>query len=135
MRVWCGSNSLPFLPVKPEKRTWRAYDTIRQLGISWWQASICVWLGQGIAVSFLVLNVRWSRLSVTLCVPACSIPIQSPQVTKYNVVHKDHHSIKTLYNTRVGSWYWYTYGINFRTYAAYIGGILFNAVGLAGAGR
>ncbi|KAG2124441.1 permease for cytosine/purines, uracil, thiamine, allantoin-domain-containing protein [Suillus clintonianus] len=65
------------LPVEPEKRTWRAYNYVAfwvadmfninmwmivssmiQLGMSWWQAWICVWLGQGIATPFLVLNAR-----------------------------------------------------------------------------
>jgi NCS1 family nucleobase:cation symporter-1 len=29
-----------------------------QLGMSWWQAWICVWLGYGIVAPFLVLNAR-----------------------------------------------------------------------------
>jgi NCS1 family nucleobase:cation symporter-1 len=29
-----------------------------QLGLSWWQAWICVWLGYGIVSPFIVLNAR-----------------------------------------------------------------------------
>jgi NCS1 family nucleobase:cation symporter-1 len=65
------------LPVEPGKRTWRTYNYIAfwtadtfninmwmivssmiQLGMSWWQAWICVWLGYGIVAPFLVLNAR-----------------------------------------------------------------------------
>ncbi|KAG1876369.1 permease for cytosine/purines, uracil, thiamine, allantoin-domain-containing protein [Suillus subluteus] len=68
--------------------------------------------------------------------------IAGVMVTEYYVIRKGHYNVKDLYNTEKGSWYWYTYGINFRTltrstksraYAAYIAGILINAVGFAGA--
>jgi hypothetical protein len=29
-----------------------------QLGMSWWQAWLCVWIGYGIAAPFIVLNAR-----------------------------------------------------------------------------
>lgn len=38
-----------------------------------------------------------------------------------------------LYDSRKDGWYWYTYGFNFRAYAAYIAGIIINVVGFAGA--
>jgi len=65
------------LPVEPEKRTWCGYNYVAfwmadmfninmwmivssmiQLGMSWWQAWICVWLGYGIVTPFIVLNAR-----------------------------------------------------------------------------
>jgi NCS1 family nucleobase:cation symporter-1 len=36
------------------------------------------------------------------------------QVTEYYVIRKGHYNVKDLYSTGEGSWYWYTYGINFR---------------------
>ncbi|OJA08369.1 hypothetical protein AZE42_01006 [Rhizopogon vesiculosus] len=59
--------------------------------------------------------------------------IAGVMVTEYYIVRKGHYNVKDLYNTGKGSWYWYTYGINFRAYAAYLAGILINAVGFAGA--
>lgn len=38
-----------------------------------------------------------------------------------------------LYSLRKDGWYYYTYGVNFRAYAAYIAGIIINVVGFAGA--
>lgn len=29
-----------------------------QLGLSWWQAWICVWIGYGVVAPFIVLNAR-----------------------------------------------------------------------------
>lgn len=64
-------------PVPVEKRTWAAWNYVAfwisdifnintwmiassmiQLGLSWWQAWICVWIGWGISAPFLVLNAR-----------------------------------------------------------------------------
>lgn len=64
-------------PVPPGKRTWAAWNFVSfwvadtfnintwmiassmiQLGLSWWQAWICVWIGYGIMAPFLVLNAR-----------------------------------------------------------------------------
>ncbi|KAG1767975.1 permease for cytosine/purines, uracil, thiamine, allantoin-domain-containing protein [Suillus occidentalis] len=60
-------------------------------------------------------------------------PFLGVMVTEYYIVRKGHYNVKDLYNTERGSWYWYTYGVNFRAYTAYIAGILINAVGFAGA--
>ncbi|KAJ7599114.1 permease for cytosine/purines, uracil, thiamine, allantoin-domain-containing protein [Mycena floridula] len=65
------------VPVGPEKRTWKARNFVAfwiadsfnvntwmivssmvQVGLSWWQAWICVWLGYGIVAPFIVLNAR-----------------------------------------------------------------------------
>lgn len=52
---------------------------------------------------------------------------------EYYVVRRGHYRLSDLYTTERDGWYWYTYGINFRAYAAYISGILINVVGFAGA--
>ncbi|KAG2343066.1 hypothetical protein BDR05DRAFT_1059880 [Suillus weaverae] len=59
--------------------------------------------------------------------------IAGVMVTEYYIIRKGHYNVKDLYNIEKGSWYWYTYGINFRAYTAYIAGILINVVGFAGA--
>ncbi|TBU26970.1 NCS1 nucleoside transporter family [Dichomitus squalens] len=59
--------------------------------------------------------------------------IAGVMVIDYYVIHKGHYNITDLYHTRKEGWYWYTLGINFRAYAAYIAGILINVVGFAGA--
>ncbi|KAJ3817700.1 permease for cytosine/purines, uracil, thiamine, allantoin-domain-containing protein [Lentinula raphanica] len=59
--------------------------------------------------------------------------IAGVMVTEYYFIRKGHYRMKDLYDTRRDGWYWYTYGINFRAYAAYIAGILINVVGFAGA--
>ncbi|KAH7925097.1 NCS1 nucleoside transporter family [Leucogyrophana mollusca] len=65
------------LPVPPEERTWDSFayvafwvstainintwmitSSMIQLGMSWWQAWICVWLGYGVVTPFVVLNAR-----------------------------------------------------------------------------
>ncbi|KAF8870175.1 permease for cytosine/purines, uracil, thiamine, allantoin-domain-containing protein [Infundibulicybe gibba] len=48
-------------------------------------------------------------------------------------VMKGHYRVADLYDTKRDGWYWYTFGINFRAYVAYIAGILINVVGFAGA--
>ena len=54
---------------------------------------------------------------------------------EYWVVRRGHYRIADLYHAGHDGWYWYTYGINFRAYAAYICGILINVVGFAGASK
>ncbi|KAI0261666.1 permease for cytosine/purines, uracil, thiamine, allantoin-domain-containing protein [Gloeopeniophorella convolvens] len=65
------------LPVGPDKRTWDTINFVAfwiadsfnvntwmiassmiQLGLSWWQAWICVWIGYGIVAPFIVANAR-----------------------------------------------------------------------------
>jgi nucleobase:cation symporter-1, NCS1 family len=55
------------------------------------------------------------------------------QVTEYYFIRRGHYRVADLYDPRRDGWYWYTYGINLRAYAAYISGILINVVGFAGA--
>jgi len=52
---------------------------------------------------------------------------------EYWQIRKGHYRVKDLYHTRRDGWYWYTFGVNPRAYAAYISGILINVVGFAGA--
>ncbi|EJF57376.1 hypothetical protein DICSQDRAFT_69652 [Dichomitus squalens LYAD-421 SS1] len=59
--------------------------------------------------------------------------IAGVMITDYYVIHKGHYNVADLYHARKEGWYWYTFGINFRAYAAYIAGILINVVGFAGA--
>ncbi|KAJ7634856.1 permease for cytosine/purines, uracil, thiamine, allantoin-domain-containing protein [Roridomyces roridus] len=59
--------------------------------------------------------------------------IAGVMVTEYYFVRKGHYRVADLYTARRDGWYYYTYGVNFRAYAAYISGILINVVGFAGA--
>jgi len=36
------------------------------------------------------------------------------QVTEYYVIRKGHYNVADLYTANSGTWYWYTYGVNFR---------------------
>ena len=56
-------------------------------------------------------------------------------IIDYYVIRRGHYRLSDLYTTERDGWYWYTYGINFRAYAAYISGILINVVGFAGASK
>ncbi|KIK52903.1 hypothetical protein GYMLUDRAFT_77689 [Collybiopsis luxurians FD-317 M1] len=59
--------------------------------------------------------------------------IAGVMVTEYYFIRKGHYRVADLYDAKRDGWYWYTWGINFRAYAAYIAGILINVVGFAGA--
>lgn len=53
--------------------------------------------------------------------------------TDYYLVRKGYLEIKELYDARKTGPYFFTWGIHWRAYAAYISGILINVVGFAGA--
>ncbi|KAG6083210.1 hypothetical protein E4U15_002079 [Claviceps sp. LM218 group G6] len=53
--------------------------------------------------------------------------------TDYYVVRKGYLNVKGLYDARKTGPYYYTFGINWRAYTAYVAGILINVVGFAGA--
>lgn len=53
--------------------------------------------------------------------------------TDYYVVRKGYLKVSELYTARKDGPYFYTWGIHWRAYAAYIAGILINVVGFAGA--
>ncbi|KAJ3568259.1 hypothetical protein NP233_g5830 [Leucocoprinus birnbaumii] len=59
--------------------------------------------------------------------------IAGVMITEYYVIRRGRYRIADLYNSDKTGWYYYTYGINLRAYAAYISGILINVVGFAGA--
>ncbi|KAK3307125.1 permease for cytosine/purines, uracil, thiamine, allantoin-domain-containing protein [Chaetomium strumarium] len=54
-------------------------------------------------------------------------------VSDYYFVRRGYLEVKELYDARKAGPYYYTYGVHWRAYAAYIGGILINVVGFAGA--
>jgi len=57
------------------------------------------------------------------------------QITEYYIIRRGHYRVADLYHARKDGWYWYTWGVNFRAYVAYIAGILINVVGFAGASK
>ncbi|KZS90713.1 putative uracil permease [Sistotremastrum niveocremeum HHB9708] len=59
--------------------------------------------------------------------------IAGVMITEYYIVKKGRVRVSDLYTSRSDGWYYYTYGVNLRAYAAYISGILINVVGFAGA--
>ncbi|KIY70484.1 NCS1 nucleoside transporter family [Cylindrobasidium torrendii FP15055 ss-10] len=59
--------------------------------------------------------------------------IAGVMVTEYYLIRRGRYRVADLYHTGKDGWYWYTFGFNFRAYAAYIAGILINVVGFAGA--
>ena len=59
--------------------------------------------------------------------------IAGVMISDYYFVRKGYLEIKELYDARKTGPYYYTFGIHWRAYAAYIAGILINVVGFAGA--
>lgn len=59
--------------------------------------------------------------------------IAGVMISDYYFVRKGYLEVKELYDARKTGPYYYTFGINWRAYAAYISGILINVVGFAGA--
>ncbi|KAM5347946.1 hypothetical protein ACJ41O_007770 [Fusarium nematophilum] len=59
--------------------------------------------------------------------------IAGVMVSDYYIVRKGYIEIKELYDGRKEGPYFYTFGIHWRGYVAYIAGILINVVGFAGA--
>jgi len=89
-----------------------------------------------VGICMLPWNLLKSSNSFTSYLSAYSVFLSSiagVMITDYWVIRRGHYRVKDLYSTRRDGWYWYTYGINFRAYAAYIAGIVINVVGFAGA--
>ncbi|KAJ7753361.1 permease for cytosine/purines, uracil, thiamine, allantoin-domain-containing protein [Mycena maculata] len=89
-----------------------------------------------VGLCMLPWNLLKSSNSFTSYLSAYSVFLSSiagVMITEYYRVRKGHYRVSDLYSTRRDGWYWYTYGINVRAYAAYIAGILINVVGFAGA--
>ncbi|KAF8072325.1 permease for cytosine/purines, uracil, thiamine, allantoin-domain-containing protein [Lyophyllum atratum] len=59
--------------------------------------------------------------------------IAGVMITEYYVIRRGTYRVADLYHANKDGWYWYTWGFNFRAYAAYIAGILINVVGFSGA--
>jgi nucleobase:cation symporter-1, NCS1 family len=89
-----------------------------------------------VGICMLPWNLLKSSNSFTSYLSAYSVFLSSiagVMISDYYVVRRGHYRVKDLYSTDREGWYWYTSGINFRAYAAYIAGILINVVGFAGA--
>ncbi|OCK87491.1 uracil permease [Cenococcum geophilum 1.58] len=81
-------------------------------------------------------NLLKSSNSFTTYLSAYSVFLSSIAgviVCDYYVVRKGYMEIKELYSGKTTGPYYYTLGIHWRGYAAYIAGILINVVGFAGA--
>ncbi|KAF8155529.1 permease for cytosine/purines, uracil, thiamine, allantoin-domain-containing protein, partial [Crassisporium funariophilum] len=89
-----------------------------------------------VGICMLPWNLLKSSNSFTSYLSAYSVFLSSiagVMITEYYVIRRGHYNVADLYDARENGWYKYTYGINFRAYAAYIAGILINVVGFAGA--
>ncbi|KAF8843912.1 NCS1 nucleoside transporter family [Paxillus ammoniavirescens] len=89
-----------------------------------------------VGLSMCPWNLLKSSNNFTSYLSAYSVFLSSiagVMVTEYYVIRRGHYNVADLYQTSQDTWYWYTYGVNFRAYAAYIAGILINVVGFAGA--
>ncbi|KII87587.1 hypothetical protein PLICRDRAFT_640728 [Plicaturopsis crispa FD-325 SS-3] len=89
-----------------------------------------------VGLCMLPWNLLKSSNSFTSYLSAYSVFLSSiagVMITEYYIIRRGHLNVADLYDARKGGWYSYTYGINFRAYAAYISGILINVVGFAGA--
>ncbi|OCH85765.1 hypothetical protein OBBRIDRAFT_284732 [Obba rivulosa] len=89
-----------------------------------------------VGLCMLPWNLLKSSNNFTSYLSAYSVFLSSiagVMIMDYYVIRKGHYSVKDLYHSEESGWYWYTYGVNFRAYAAYIAGILINVIGFAGA--
>jgi NCS1 family nucleobase:cation symporter-1 len=59
--------------------------------------------------------------------------IAGVMITDYYLVRKGYLQIKELYSARKSAPYYFTFGVHWRAYVAYIAGILINIVGFVGA--
>lgn len=55
--------------------------------------------------------------------------VAGPMITDYWLIRKGHYRVADLYSSSEEGWYWYTAGINWRGYAAYLCGFAINAPG------
>ncbi|THH16125.1 hypothetical protein EW146_g4467 [Bondarzewia mesenterica] len=89
-----------------------------------------------VGLCMLPWNLLKSSNSFTSYLSAYSVFLSSiagVMITEYYFIRRGHYRVNDLYSGGKDGWYWYTAGINFRAYAAYISGILINVVGFAGA--
>ncbi|KAG6002716.1 hypothetical protein E4U21_002825 [Claviceps maximensis] len=81
-------------------------------------------------------NLLTSANSFTTYLSAYSVFLSSiagVMSTDYYLVRRGYLNVKGLYDARKTGPYYYTFGVNWRGYTAYIAGILINVVGFAGA--
>ncbi|KAL1837977.1 hypothetical protein VTJ49DRAFT_3166 [Mycothermus thermophilus] len=81
-------------------------------------------------------NLLTSHNSFTTYLSAYSVFLSSiagVMISDYYFVRKGYLEVRELYDARKTGPYYYTWGIHWRAYAAYIAGILVNVVGFAGA--
>ncbi|TRM62186.1 permease [Schizophyllum amplum] len=89
-----------------------------------------------VGICMLPWNLLKDSNSFTSYLSAYSVFLSSiagVMVTEYYLIRRGRYHIADLYSSSKDGWYYYTYGINFRAYVAYIAGILINVVGFAGA--
>ncbi|KAK0454055.1 permease for cytosine/purines, uracil, thiamine, allantoin-domain-containing protein [Desarmillaria tabescens] len=89
-----------------------------------------------VGICMLPWNLLKDSNSFTSYLSAYSVFLSSiagVMITEYCLVRKGHYRVSDLYHSGKDGWYYYTFGINWRAYAAYIAGILINVVGFAGA--
>ncbi|KAL7266464.1 uracil permease [Rhizina undulata] len=81
-------------------------------------------------------NLLSSSNNFTLYLSSYSVFLSSiagVMISDYYWVRKGYFRVKDLYTARKNASYHFTWGVNFRAYAAYIAGIAINVVGFAGA--
>ncbi|KAF8903375.1 permease for cytosine/purines, uracil, thiamine, allantoin-domain-containing protein [Gymnopilus junonius] len=89
-----------------------------------------------VGICMLPWNLLKSSNNFTSYLSAYSVFLSSiagVMIIEYYVIRRGHYNVADLYDAHKDGWYFYTYGVNFRAYAAYIAGILINVVGFAGA--
>ncbi|KAI9458674.1 permease for cytosine/purines, uracil, thiamine, allantoin-domain-containing protein [Lactarius psammicola] len=89
-----------------------------------------------VGICILPWNLLKSSNNFTSYLSAYSVFLSSiagVMITEYFFVRKGHYRVADLYSSRSDGWYYYTFGVNLRAYAAYVAGILINVVGFAGA--
>lgn len=55
--------------------------------------------------------------------------IAGPMIADYWIVRRGHYRVADLYTLSRSGWYWYSWGVNWRAYVAYICGFALNAPG------
>lgn len=94
------------------------------------------YLCAAVGLAMCPYNLLTSASSFTTYLSAYSVFLSSiagVMVTDYYLVRKGFLDVMELYDARPTSPYFYTWGVHWRAYAAYVAGILVNVVGFAGA--
>ncbi|KAK4099198.1 hypothetical protein N658DRAFT_430438 [Parathielavia hyrcaniae] len=89
-----------------------------------------------IGLAMCPYNLLTSSNQFTTYLSAYSVFLSSiagVMISDYYLVRRGYLEVKELYDARRTGPYYFTYGFHWRAYAAYIGGILINVVGFAGA--